>query len=85
MTRYFKATFSNGKIKKRSSASRAYTHAYHYISFGGYEAFGFSSSEGQCHSNLENESAWGRRNSGPLQFAEVVPVEEMTAKEYRSK
>lgn len=74
----YRATFSNGAVKTRSTDSRIYTHAYHYVSFGGHEAFGFSSSEAQCQANMEAESAWSRRNSGPLQFAEVVPVEVAT-------
>ena len=73
--RMVRATFSNGVTKTRSSTSRVYTHAYLFISKGGSAHFGFSASEAQCLTNLEAESAWVRRNQGPLQFAEVIPVE----------
>ena len=85
MNRYFKATFTNGAVRKRASASRVYTHAYQFITKGGGGQFGFSTSEAQCLANMEAESAWVRRNQGPNQFEEVTAVEEITAKEYRQK
>jgi hypothetical protein len=72
MTNYFKATFSNGVTKKRSS-ERSYTHAW----LAGGEC-GFSSSE-----RLAQKAVSGWQPSHDI-HREVVSVEEITAKDYRS-
>jgi hypothetical protein len=67
VTKFYKATFSDGSIRTRSTTYRQYTHAYR---------LGFSSSA-QLAKQAANSCSW-------LPDKEVVPVEEITAKEYRA-
>lgn len=77
MTKYFKATFSDGFTAKRSTTSRNYTHAWRVGSGDG--RYGFASSEQLAAQAAAGEYKW---MTGPR---EVVAVEGITAKEYRSK
>jgi hypothetical protein len=66
VTKFYKATFSDGSITTRSTTSREYTHAWR----GGF------SSSAQLAQQAANGCHWLPK--------EVVPVEEITAKEYRA-
>lgn len=84
MTTYYKATFSDGTVKTRSTAGRTYTHAWfvQWTSTHGnqdttYDDVGFSGSEQLARKAL---STWKRE----LVFSDVAPVVEITSKEYRA-
>jgi lysylphosphatidylglycerol synthetase-like protein (DUF2156 family) len=84
MTTYYKATFSNGVIARRSTAGRTYTHAW-LVGYPRYQApnetwheSGFSGSEQLARKAL---AGWTR---GDLTFTGIAPVVEITSKEYRA-
>ena len=94
MTTYYKATFSDGTVLKRGTASRTYTHAYRtalsYTVDGrasGYRCDGFSSSE-RLARKAGGITAGGWVQQQPnfkVLMQEVVPVVEIDAKEYRRR
>lgn len=86
MTTYYKATFSDGTVVKRSTASRTYTYAwlmriaYHpdnVAEFGPhYDRHGFSRDERTARNAL-----WAHERAI---LREVAPVIEITRQEYKS-
>lgn len=89
MTTYYKATFSDGTVKTRSTAGRTYTHAYlvrntlpegHWSKLPEWEHTGFSGSERLAQNQVSSLRS-GHRN---ISFAEIAPVVETTPQEYRA-
>lgn len=82
MTTYYKATFSDGSVLKRSTVSRKYSHAWkvRYTTDAGFQggAQGFSRTEQLARKELLS------RTRRPVDFAEAAPTVEITAAEYRS-
>lgn len=81
MTTYYKATFSNGTVKTRSTASRKYSHAW-FVQYPGWKGgtsddVGFSGSEQLARKQL---ASFKRE----LTFSDVAPAVEITGAEYRA-
>jgi hypothetical protein len=73
MTKFYKATFSNGKVLLRSSTSRTYSHAY---------LTGRSS--GFARSSVHAHKAMTQWRSYAAEGGEVVPAVEITGPEHRA-
>jgi hypothetical protein len=67
-TKYYKATFSNGQVETRSTASRTYTHAH-------------ACSWNACHTSWAGSEALAVKAA---KGAEIAPAVEITAQEYRA-
>jgi hypothetical protein len=91
MTTYYRATFSDGTVIKRSTASRKYTHAWlvrRQWDNAERPEWAISEAKGFCGSIVLAYNTMGRYQAperGKMLLAEVAPVFEITAQEYRSK
>jgi hypothetical protein len=92
MTTYYRATFSDGTVIKRSTASRRYTHAWIYRhelepELAARWGSPTSQSQGFSGSIVNAYATLGRyqRPGNKVLLAEVAPVFEITAAEYRQK
>lgn len=86
MTKFYKATFSNGEVFLRSSTSRIYAAAYVLRSSSersGYRTDGFSGSELLAHKALGSARAYAARHGYTIDLAEVAPAIEITGPEHR--
>jgi hypothetical protein len=90
MTTYYKATFSDGTVLKRSTKSRTYTHAWLVRRKNNPEAvakYGLRESAdifGFCGSEQLARYTMPRYRYGEVLFAEIAPAVAVTRKEYGS-
>jgi hypothetical protein len=86
MTTYYKATFSDGTVLRRSTVSRKYSHA--WLAYGStlanpqwptWRMSGFSGTEQLARKQAAGP--WANRTVG---FTGIAPTVEITAKEYRA-
>jgi hypothetical protein len=88
MTTYYRATFSDGTVIKRSTTSRKYTHAW-LVRWRNKEPEKWgptSERSGFCGSIVLAYNALPReRGDGMMVLSEVAPAFEITAQEYRNK
>lgn len=74
MTTYYKATFSDGRVLTRSTASRTYSHC--YLTGGG--------SSGWAKSSVHAHKAMAAWRCYAAEGGEIAPAVEITGPEYRA-